>query len=82
MGVGAGISAARRMILTEEDLVTLTGKQQHRAQRRILDALGIISRVRPDGSLVVLRAHVEEVLGLSDSGKVPKSPEPNWSACA
>lgn len=70
------------MILTEDDLVLLTGKQQHRAQRRILDALGVTSRVRPDGSLVVLCAHVEEVLGLSSGGKVPKLPEPNWEACA
>ncbi|MDA8256317.1 MAG: DUF4224 domain-containing protein [Betaproteobacteria bacterium] len=70
------------IILDPDELQALTDRSQHRAQRRILDALGITSRTRPDGSLVVLRAHVEEVLGLSSGGKVPESPEPNWSACA
>src|SRR5258708_21131317 len=36
-----------------EQLVKLTGKMRYGAQRRVLDALGVPYRVRPDGSLVV-----------------------------
>lgn len=41
------------MILSIQELIELTGKQRRRAQARVLDALGIPYRLRPDGSLVV-----------------------------
>lgn len=42
------------MILqSPEKLVALTGKKRYRAQARVLDALGIPYKARPDGSLVV-----------------------------
>jgi hypothetical protein len=49
------------MILTASDLIDLTGRQRPRWQARVLDHLGIPYRSRPDGSLVVLRAHVEHL---------------------
>jgi len=67
------------MFLSPEELAELTRKTQHRAQKRVLDALGVTSRVRPDGSLVVSRAHVEEVLGTKNGAKVHEI-EPNWEA--
>jgi hypothetical protein len=41
----------------------LTGRKQRLSQVMVLRALGLTHKVRPDGSLVVLRAHVEHELG-------------------
>lgn len=47
------------IVLTEQELVELTNKVRPSAQARVLQALGIPSKPRPDGSLVVYRIHVE-----------------------
>lgn len=44
------------MLLTPDELVELTRKQRHKAQARVLTALGIPYHVRPDGSLIVYQA--------------------------
>jgi hypothetical protein len=41
------------MILNRDDLVELTQRQKPSAQARVLEALGINYKRRPDGSLVV-----------------------------
>ena len=41
------------------DLVALTGKERPSAQARVLARLGIPHRRRTDGSLIVLRCHVD-----------------------
>lgn len=69
------------MFLTEEEIRELTGKKRRSSQVRVLNALSIVHKVRPDASLVVLRSHVEQQLG----GRVPpakkeKEYEPNWAA--
>lgn len=51
------------MILTREEIETITGKQRRDAQRRVLSHLGIDHKVRPDGSLVVRRDLAQEALG-------------------
>lgn len=51
------------MILSEAEIRELTGKVQSNAQARALGLMGIEHRQRPDGSVVVLRAHLEKVLG-------------------
>ena len=51
------------MVLTPDELVSLTTEERRSAQRRVLEALGIPHKVRPDGSLVVLRVAVEIALG-------------------
>lgn len=51
------------MILTPAELAELTGKRRQDAQRRVLDRMGLRYMVRPDGTLAVLRAHVENVMG-------------------
>lgn len=48
------------LCLTPAELESLTGKQRRSAQLRVLQALGIPARVRPDGSLLVLRSHVTD----------------------
>jgi hypothetical protein len=47
------------IVLTAQELVELTKKVRPSAQARVLHALGIPSKPRPDGSLVVYRIHVE-----------------------
>lgn len=46
------------MILTDQELEELTGKSRHKAQAKVLDFMGIPYKVRPDGSLVVLRVYL------------------------
>ena len=62
------------MVLTPDDLVALTAKVRCSAQRRVLEALGIPHKVRPDGSLVVLRVAVEVALGHVGSGAPVRRP--------
>ena len=47
------------MILTEQEIRDLTGKRRPKWQARELDFLGIPYKPRQDGSLVVLRIHLE-----------------------
>ena len=68
------------MILTYDELVALTGRRRKDAQLRVLRFMGIEHRVRPDGTLAVLRAHVERELGGGNEGKVNREIEPDWSA--
>jgi len=48
------------VILTVDELVTLTGKRRSDAQRRVLDALSVRYKARPDKSLVVYRSQFEQ----------------------
>lgn len=68
------------MFLTPEDIAALTLKTQRKAQRAALNFMGIDHKIRPDGSIVVLRAHVEKVLGSALPTATKKRREPNWSA--
>lgn len=68
------------MFLTPEDIAALTLKTQRKAQRAALNFMGIDHKIRPDGSIVVLRAHVEKMLGASMPPAAGKKREPNWSA--
>lgn len=69
------------MLLNDDELEQLTKRKRRDAQRRVLVALGIEHKVRPDGSLVVLAAHVEKLLGGARRGKV-ENDEPDWDAIA
>lgn len=67
------------MFLTREELKALTGRTQRPAQVAALRHMGIEHRVRPDGSVAVLRAHVERLLGAEETpdGKLRKT-EPDF----
>ncbi|WP_150588156.1 DUF4224 domain-containing protein [Pandoraea eparura] len=65
--------------LSSDEVHELTGRRQHAAQVRTLRTMGIEHRVRPDGSVVVLRAHVEALMGVTASRRVAEW-QPNWSA--
>lgn len=58
------------LCLNAEEVAELTGKQRCGAQARALTAMGIPFRTRPDGSIVVLRIHVE----YETTEKEPASP--------
>lgn len=69
------------MILSHQELIKLTGRTRKDAQVCALRFMGIEHRLRPDGSVVVSRSHVERILGGSSTDKLNKSiVEPNWSA--
>jgi hypothetical protein len=70
------------MILTDEQLVALTKKKHRDAQVRVLVALGVTHKVRPDGSILVSEVHVERLLGGVANAKVRAPAEPNWAALA
>lgn len=62
------------MFLTEDELTELTGKRQNAARIRVLNQLSVQHKIRPDGSIAVLRAHVERVFG----EKAAKAEQPAW----
>ena len=70
-----------KMFLDASEMRELTQRSQHASQLRVLRLMGIEHRSRPDGSIAVLRSHIENVLG--GGAKISKNlanSEPNWSA--
>lgn len=53
------------MFLTREEVEALTARQRTGAQAHELDLMGVKYLRRTDGSLVVLRALVEQLFGLA-----------------
>lgn len=51
------------MLLNVADLEELTGRKRAAAQRRVLDCMGIVYLVGPDGHPRVLRSLVERLMG-------------------
>lgn len=68
------------MILTEQELRDLTGRRVRSSQVKVLRYMGIDHKVRPDGSVAVLRAHVEHQMGAKDPAPAAREVEPNWAA--
>lgn len=69
------------MFLSADEISSMTSRVQHAAQMKVLKSMGIEHRARPDGSLAVLRSHVEQVFGVGAAPKRKKTPsEPNWGA--
>ena len=58
------------LCLSPREVAEVTGKQRPSAQARVLSGMGIPYRLRPDGTLVVLRIHVE----YETTEKEPASP--------
>lgn len=67
--------------LTPEEIKDLTGRVQNLAQVKVLRGMGIEHRTRPDGSVVILRSHVEQTLGGATPAPRKRTPtEPNFGA--
>lgn len=62
------------LTLSVIELRDLTGKTRHDAQRRALAFMGVPYRVRPDGSVAVLRIAAEAALGGTSTMR-PKEPQ-------
>lgn len=72
-------------LLTEDEIVELTGKTRQSAQRRALEKLGIKATPRPgrNEGLIVCRAHRDAALGLRKTVRTIEqqvSAEPNFAA--
>lgn len=65
------------MFLNSEQLRDLTKKQRGPAQCRVLRELKIKHGVRPDGSIVVMEAAVDAVLGPGTASKLARKTAPN-----
>lgn len=68
------------MSLIAEEVCALSGRKRSDAHARVLRSMGIVFKSRGDGSLAVLRTHVEQVLGLPSCKAAPAETEPNWKA--
>ncbi len=63
------------MFLGNDEIIELTNRQRSAAQVRALRTMGIEHRIRPDGTVAILRAHVEHLLGYPTGAKVVKEYE-------
>jgi hypothetical protein len=74
-------SGAPAMFLDPDEVRGLTGLRRPRAQARALAGMGIDSRINAKSDVVVLRAHVEHILGMKAPAR-PKARDvlPNWEA--
>ena len=70
------------MFLDHEEVKRLTNSTGRDAQSKALRAMGIVHKVRPDGSIVILRDHITKIFGADpdSSRKRVKVVGPNWSA--
>jgi Domain of unknown function (DUF4224) len=67
------------MILTDDDLEAFTHRKQSAAQARVLAAMGVDFKRRPDGTIIVSEQVVAQFLGEVANPKV-KNVEPNWNS--
>lgn len=55
------------LLLSPKDICDLTGRRRRNAQVRALRSMGIEHRVRPDGSVAILKAHIDKIFGGLDN---------------
>lgn len=68
------------MFLDDQEILALTNKSKRVAQRRTLERMGIEFILRPDGSIVILREHVQTLLqGKKPQPKLNREKTPDWS---
>jgi hypothetical protein len=66
------------MFLDPQELIELTGRHRRETQKQALRFLGIEHRVRADGKILVLRAHVERQFGESEAAQKPEENKIRW----
>jgi hypothetical protein len=67
------------MFLTDDELTGLTGKQRNSARIRALNGMGVQHKTRPDGSIAVLRAHVDRLFGEKAGKSKIAEWQPSWA---
>lgn len=70
------LKAPTQMFLSPDELRELTARRMPSAQARVLAAMGVAFRRRPDGTLAVPERAVAECFGVESRREI----EPNWSA--
>lgn len=70
------------LLLDSEEIEELTGRTRRGAQVRVLRAMGIEHRVRPDGSVAVSRAHYERIFCVSSHERHLRKTSPDFSMVA
>jgi hypothetical protein len=70
------------LFLEPSEIEGLTSRVRRNAQVKVLRFLGIEHKVRPNGSLAILREHVTKVFGGTSSTKEQRQTTvgPNWTA--
>jgi len=68
------------LCLSPDEIEELTQKKRYSAQIRVLRALGIESRPRPDGSILVDRRHYESWANGGKERRAREKTEPRWNA--
>lgn len=68
------------LLLTSEELETLTGRKRTKEQCASLDAMGVRWKVNASGALIVGRRHVEQVLCGENLSQAPETKRPNFEA--
>ena len=68
------------MFLSKAEIKALTNRIQYAAQIRTLRGMGIQHCVRPDGSVAVMRSHIEALFGVQNRTASRTPTEPNWRA--
>ena len=66
--------------LSSKELEELTHFKRRRAQREALQTMGIEHKVRPDGTVAVLKSHIEKEFDGYAEKEMNKRVEPNWNA--
>ena len=67
------------MFLDDDELRSMTHRVQRAAQAKMLRSMGIAFKQRADGTLAVMRAHVEKEFGVGkERQSKTKEFEPNW----
>lgn len=74
------MTALQSMFLSKEELQALTNRVQYATQVRTLSGMGIQHCVRPDGSVAVMRGHIETLFGVQARNATRAPIEPNWGA--
>jgi len=59
------------LTLTDDEIQQITNRQRRFAQAKMLTALGIRHKVRPDGSILVFRTAVEKL----GAERTPREPQ-------
>jgi hypothetical protein len=70
----------KSMLLTHSEIIELSGRKIRPAQSASLRKMGIEHRINAAGAVVVLRSHVEKILGGVEKLAQDIPIEPNWSA--
>lgn len=69
------------LFLDSTEIKELTNRRRRDAQVRALKTMGIDHKVRADGSVVVLKSHIDKVLGgITEKRVVVKQSQPNLGA--